>query len=225
VTVRVANRLERLSDSGARIQEVLAVIEDHQSLSPRQIRRGRLYLRHPRQWTHAEGIRDRPSDQLLIGNGRQLDPPHAAREPIEHLRSDLQGEPRLATAARAHQRQQPRLSQRRPQLAQFPVAPDEASELDQQIVRPRSGRHRRDRAGRHLQPVGVQPARVHKRPSKPSQFQEKGSGNTLTDRQAPPRVGDSALIVRIALTRRQAHLETKTDSPPGGCSPPRGAAQ
>jgi hypothetical protein len=72
-----------------------------------------------------------------------------------------QGEPRLTAAARARQRQQPRVLQHPLSSASSRSRPHEARQRNGEIVRALNTGQRRDRAGPDLQPLSLRHACVH----------------------------------------------------------------
>ena len=93
--------------------QVLAVVEHEQRPAGGEIGARGLELRHARQRTHPQRLRDRRPDQPLVSQRRQLDPPAAVGVAVQGLGGGLQREPRLAAAARAGQGQQPWSASRR----------------------------------------------------------------------------------------------------------------
>ena len=77
-----------------------------------------------------QGLRD----ECWVGDGRKFHEPDAVGKLIQTFRAHLQTETRLARAARAGQRHQPRCRQQPFDLGNFFLAPDETGQLDGQVV-------------------------------------------------------------------------------------------
>ena len=82
----------------------------------------------------ADGGEGGATDRVLIGQRRQLDPPHAAGEPVEQLGRDRQREAGLADPARAGQRHEPFVEHGGTQVGELADPADERRELDRQVV-------------------------------------------------------------------------------------------
>src|SRR5439155_5011429 len=82
----------------------------------------------------AEGVIDRRRNELRIRDRVEGNEEHAVPELVEHLCPELQGQPRLAGAARARQREESRPGQQ-PSRGFDLGATDEGGRLDRQVVR------------------------------------------------------------------------------------------
>ena len=100
-------------------------------------RRPGLRRRHAWKRTNAQRLSDRGTHELLAFQRRELNPPNAAWEPIDHLRRRAQCEPRLAAAPSTSQGDQTVGPQRALQFIQLAPAAHEASQQVGKIVRPR----------------------------------------------------------------------------------------
>ena len=100
-------------------------------------RRPGLRRRHAWKRTNAQRLSDRGTHELLVFQRRELNPPNAAWEPIDHLRRRAQCEPRLAAAPSTSQGDQTVGPQRALQFIQLAPAAHEASQQIGKIVRPR----------------------------------------------------------------------------------------
>ena len=78
----------------------------------------------------------RPADGVVAGAGRdgQLGQPHAVGEPAHRPLGHLDGQPRLAAAARAQQGDQPPLAEHGAELGQRVLAAHERAQPDGQVV-------------------------------------------------------------------------------------------
>jgi hypothetical protein len=102
---------------------------------------------------HPDRRGHRLGDQGRIGDRGQLDPPDPARPAfggrggVGGVGGGLRGQPRLAAAARAGQRHQPRAGEQRPHGGELRVPAHEAGELDRQVVPHRVERAQRRGSG------------------------------------------------------------------------------
>ena len=100
----LACREYSLHDGRTGVDDVLAVVEDNEQLAgARGLTQGiaqRLGGGSARGFD-AERHRDVAGDERGVGDGRELDPDDAGREPTGHGTRDFGSEPRLAAAARA----------------------------------------------------------------------------------------------------------------------------
>ena len=120
---------------------MLAVVDHEQQLALAD-EVGQLFFRWPggggpteaAALRHAEPLRERGRDLLLRARARELDEPDAVRVPREQPPRELDGEPALARAADASERQQSRLAERRVELPQLGLAADEACARLGQVV-------------------------------------------------------------------------------------------
>ena len=128
---------------GARLQEMLAVVQDDQQTAVpdrfcQRFQNGVSGLFLDSQ-NGCDGLRDHPG----IGDRRELDQPNAVGVIVQHVGGRLQGQPRLAQAARAKQRHQPPFLQRAPDFGQLALTTDERGHLLRQVVRRRGERTQR----------------------------------------------------------------------------------
>ena len=129
-----------VSQPGAGIGEVLAVIEHQQQTPELQRVSERRRQRPAGGLTHAQGGSHRPGHEGGVGNGGQVDQPHAVWAVRQQAGRDPQRQPGLADAPGAAERHQAMLGQERPHGGALVLAPDEAGELDGQIVQAGSRR-------------------------------------------------------------------------------------
>ena len=122
---QVRTRLEQLLDLGRRGDHVLEVVEqnEHHAVCDGSGRRAH----------NPERASDRRDDLRRVGDRRQWHPPHAGGIPVGRGRGSLQAEPRLAAAARARDRQEPRVPDQLGQLGELALAADERRGGDRQI--------------------------------------------------------------------------------------------
>ncbi len=78
----------------------------------------------------ARGVRD----ERRVADRREVDEPYAVRIHVEHVRGDLQRQPRLAEAAHAEQREQARAFEESLRVGELGFAPDERRSLLRQVV-------------------------------------------------------------------------------------------
>ena len=118
-----------MAQSGARIDQVLAVVQrQQQPTRPKRIGQ-RLDERAARFLLDTDDRRYIRHDQLRLAQVTEPDEPHPVRELVGHPRQDPQSQPGLPDATRPAQRYgMPR--QREPaQLAEFALTSDEAVRL------------------------------------------------------------------------------------------------
>ena len=131
-------RLEKLfGQVGARVHEVLAVVEDDEELAVANELDERLDHGAARLLHDAEHGRDRLGNQPCIGDRRKLDEPDAVGKFVEHVGRDLQRQPRLAETAHPEQREQRRFLEQLSHLGLTALAADERRHLLRQVVRRR----------------------------------------------------------------------------------------
>ena len=82
-----------------------------------------------------QGLRDRRRHEFRVLDRRERHEVDAVGELIHHVGGDLQAEARLAGAARAGERQQPRSGQQLPGLTHLVVTADKARQLRRQVIR------------------------------------------------------------------------------------------
>ena len=118
---------EELGERRGRFEELLEVVE-HEQHPPVADVLGRRAL-------SAEGGADRREDELGVVEGLQADPPDAVLVLVRDLGPGLHGEPRLARATRAGQRQQAhlRVGKEGEHFAELLLAADERRRLLGQV--------------------------------------------------------------------------------------------
>ena len=120
---------------GARVHNVLAIVEHEQEAPVARELEQCLEHRMPRVFLHAERGGHRLRHQPGIADRREFDQPHAVRIIVEHLCRHLQRQARLAEASAAQQRQEPRLAEQPGDFGEFALARDERRQLLRQVVR------------------------------------------------------------------------------------------
>ncbi len=131
---------------------MLAVVQHHEQIAPRQAAEGIVGETH-------RG-RERAAHRVGGGHLRQLGDHHAVPVGVGRLGGGLVGESRLADAARAEEREEAGSAQPRPHLIDLPAMPHEARGLERDAravergergkIRPQPHRHDLD------QPLGPQ---------------------------------------------------------------------
>jgi hypothetical protein len=143
---------------GNGVEEMLAVVQQNEARPPGEMseekfagraqRRDCSDVRSPRR---ADGVGDGAADAVGVGESSQVDEEDAAGILVENLRSDLDGEPCLATTAHAGQRDEPVVRQQLGYLDDLALATDECRALRRKVVRERLERtQRREVAGADL---------------------------------------------------------------------------
>src|SRR5450759_5453857 len=123
--------LERcLAEGGALGHQVLGVVQEQERSSFGQPRRGDVLGRPPTR--QLERGNDRAGHVRRRG---QLDPPHAVGPQADAGLCDLGGQPALAGAARAGERDHPRRAEKALERAKLSLASNEAGQVVRQIVR------------------------------------------------------------------------------------------
>jgi hypothetical protein len=132
-----AGAQQRLGQRGAGADEVLAVVEHEQeALGPQRVaergQQGAAGL-----LAHADDGRHRLGDGGRVGERGELDQPDAAGEPLprEQGLRHPEGQPRLAGAAGAGERDQAPGAQQPGRLGHVALPPDEAGERRREVVR------------------------------------------------------------------------------------------
>ena len=69
-----------------------------------------------------------------VGERGQLHPPHPALEYFDEILGDRQRQPRLARASGAAEGEKPPVREQPLDLGYLPIAPDEARQLERQVV-------------------------------------------------------------------------------------------
>ena len=110
---------EILGEPGAGVGQVLAVVEHEQQLRVAQALEDVVEQVAVRAFANAEHMRDGLEDELRVEHGREIDQPGAVAEPVGVRGGDLDGQPRLARAARPGQRDETRFAQQRRELVEL----------------------------------------------------------------------------------------------------------
>ena len=127
---QVLGAAQQLGDERrARVDEVLAVVQDQQQPVPAHRHHEVVDLPLGEPVVQAVRLRDRARHQRRLGPAGQLDHRDAAVVPGRQVAGDPQGEPGLADAAGAGQRDQPCVREQVDDLAELPATTDEAGEL------------------------------------------------------------------------------------------------
>jgi hypothetical protein len=120
---------ERADQDGTRVQQMLAVVQDQQSLPAGQAVRQRGHSPAGRLVKEAERPGDLRGEQAGIPQPRQLRHPGPVPEGAAQLGRRLHSQPCLTDPARAGQRDQPRAGQHGPDTAKLGPPPDEPAQL------------------------------------------------------------------------------------------------
>jgi hypothetical protein len=107
------------------VHHMLAVIQNDEELPVAHEARQRVEHGAARLFLDAQYGRGGLRHQLRVGNRRQFDEPDAVRIVLQHDRSHLHRQPRLAEAAHAEQRQQPTVGEQLTHLRHLAIAADE----------------------------------------------------------------------------------------------------
>ncbi len=147
---------EGIGGLGARVDQVLAVVEDDQDvLRDQGVEQG--------LQGGPAGLRDDPERSgdgrrhgLGVGDRGQFDQPHPVAAAVEQLGGHLQAQPRLAAPAGPGQGDHARGVHQGPHLCELPGASDERGELGREVVRQRlvaerAQRRELGRQARHLE--------------------------------------------------------------------------
>ena len=113
------------SNVGARVEEVLAVVQHHQQVTPANESQQSIHRRTAGLVGQAQSAGDGHRHHLCGRDRRQIDVPDAVAEFARHLGGHLQGQPCLAHPAGPDQGDQPVACQGLPQAADFCLAPNE----------------------------------------------------------------------------------------------------
>ena len=151
-------------EAGARVQEMLAVVQDQQQPPLGQLPGQRDLGRPGLGQRHVEHRRDRLGHQLGTRQRRQLDHVDAVGIAVDQPGRGLVGEPGLAGAAGAGQGEQPGAAEGLADLGELAPAADEG-----RLLRPQALPDTRWRAGRHRgdgPPGRRDPARRRRRPAR-----------------------------------------------------------
>ncbi len=125
---------QRVGEVRAGAHHVLAVVEDEQEPARLHVRAQRLRQRLAGLLAHAEGLGGHVGHEQGIADRGEVEEPDAVGIRVERVGCDLQRQPRLAEAAHAQQREEPRLAEQRGGLGKLPLASDERRELFGQVV-------------------------------------------------------------------------------------------
>ena len=148
------NRLEqRVGESRARVDQVLAVVEDDQQRVLAQVLAQALGDGLAGVLADTQHVTRGVGNQRWVANRREVDEPHTVGIAVQHVGGDLQRKPGLAEAAHAEERQQPRSIEEPLRLGELGLAPDERCRLLRQVVGRRLERAER---GKILAQFGVQ---------------------------------------------------------------------
>src|SRR5262249_33627126 len=91
------------------------------------------------QRPHPKRLGHRRSNQPLLGERREIDPPDPVSESAGHLGCGLQAQPRLATTSRTGKRQQPRRRTRLARLSLLSLPAEQPRQRGRQVRRDRDG--------------------------------------------------------------------------------------
>ena len=130
---------------------MLAVVQHQQRAARGQVFEQPLHQRPVALLAQAEHGRAGGGHPFGVLQRREVDEPHAVGECGPLLLRELQRQARLAAAADAGQRQQPRRRQQAREIGQRRLAPDEAGARLRQVVAQR--RRPKARGHRRLQPA------------------------------------------------------------------------
>ena len=125
---------ESVRQLGARIDDVLAVIQQHQEAAPPDgVDEG--VGRWPAlvHW-YAEHVGHGDRDEFRVLQGREVHEPYSVARAIQEPRCELEREPGLARATRASERHETRSCNQPAHLAELSLAADEAGHLDREVV-------------------------------------------------------------------------------------------
>ena len=126
---------QALRELGARLHEVLAVVEDQQQVPVPHELQQRVDDREPGLFLHAQHRRHRLRHETRIVDWSELDQPRAVGKRVEGVGRHLERQPGLAEAAATQQCQQACLGELFSYVDEFAFAPDEGRELLRQVVR------------------------------------------------------------------------------------------
>ena len=125
---------QRVCHLGARIEKVLAVVQHQQHLLAPQRLRQRVQERPPPVLLDVEHRGHRLRHQRRVSERCQVHQPDAVGVRLQRLTRELQGEPCLAHPRRPGEDQQARRGEQAAQRGERLLAPDEAGELQREIV-------------------------------------------------------------------------------------------
>jgi hypothetical protein len=134
-----------LGQAGARVDQVLAVVENDQRLARGQMRHERLQSPARCGDRHADGQRRRLRHEHGVAEARQVDEPSAVGQLRPRVRRDLERQPRLAAAPGAGERHEPGAAQQARDLRALALTADERGQLAREVAAARRRRARRRR--------------------------------------------------------------------------------
>ena len=123
-----------LRQVGHVVDDVFAVVEHEQELLVLKVIRERLLQRPRRLFLDLERERHGTLDLRPVGQGREIDQPDAIGELFDEIGGNLEGQPGLARTARARDGDQMVVMEPTLDLLDLALPPDEAGELDGQVV-------------------------------------------------------------------------------------------
>ena len=129
-----ARAQERAGQLRGRLDEMLAIVEHEQDRAVGQVLDQAIERGPARILAQPERGAGRRSDMLGGGQRRELDQPDAVARAVEQLGRGLQRESRLAGAAGAGQRHEPRAPQQVRDVGDLALAPDQRARLLGQVV-------------------------------------------------------------------------------------------
>jgi hypothetical protein len=136
----------------ARLHQVLAVVQNDQDLQVAEVIGYRFAQGTAGDLRHVQGSRDGLRHEVGVGDGCEPHPPRPVLESLDEMPGRRPGEPRLASAPWAAQREETPFREQPLYIRELPLAPDEARALQRQIV---CRALRRTRGGR------LHPGRTH----------------------------------------------------------------
>src|SRR5436190_6578181 len=125
---------QRFRELCARLDEMLAVVEENQERPAGQVVRERLLERPRRVLAQPERRSDSLGHESSVGERSQRHEPHAIPERLDQTCRDLLRETRLSGSAHAREREQARPEEQRLYLGDLTPPPDEGRELGREVV-------------------------------------------------------------------------------------------
>ena len=119
---------------GARVDDVLAVIQQHEEAAPPDSVDERVGRWPALVHWYAEYVGNGDRDEFRVLQGCEVYEPHSVARAIQEPRCELEREPGLARATRASESQETRSCNQAAHLAELSVAADEAGHLDREVV-------------------------------------------------------------------------------------------
>ena len=120
---------QRIRELGARVQDMLAVVNQQQQAALADRRYERVAKGAARLLTDAEHVGHSDRDEIRVPKRSEIGKPHPITEPIYQGGGGLEREAGLARAPSARQRYQPRCGYETAHLSNFCVTADEAGHL------------------------------------------------------------------------------------------------